>query len=300
MMTERAPEPPIWSLSKPGARRSLILCALGALTGLAIAGFGLFTAKGTRTSVVPAEYVAVVNQVPILMSDYVAHVRAQFEVPISRATAAQRRQALNDMIREELYVQRGVELGMQNDTTEVRTALVGAVEAQAAADATMAQPSERQLQDYYARNSAKYASEGEMLLAEYVMPTGASNAAAATADLRKFGPSAAVIQRHGLRRTANMADGEEFYFAAEVHLGRRLFAVARRLRSGEVSDPVTLHDGIHILVMQRNIPPQPSPLEEVRDKVLNDYIADQAKLLTAGNERFLHKRADILIQKGFE
>jgi hypothetical protein len=46
------------------------------------------------------------------------------------------------MIREELYVQRGTELGLQADTVEVRQALVGAVEAQVAADATMAQPDE--------------------------------------------------------------------------------------------------------------------------------------------------------------
>jgi hypothetical protein len=56
----------VWSLDRPNARRSLILCAAGALIGLGIAGLGLFTAQGTRTASVPAEDVALVNQVPIL------------------------------------------------------------------------------------------------------------------------------------------------------------------------------------------------------------------------------------------
>jgi hypothetical protein len=131
-----------WMLSQPGGRRSLLLCAAGAVLGLAVAGVGLFTAKGTRTSHVPAEDVAVVNQVPILMSDYVAQIRSLYNVPLSQASARQKRQVLSDMIREELYVQRGTELGLQADTVEVRQALVGAVEAQVAADVTLAQPDE--------------------------------------------------------------------------------------------------------------------------------------------------------------
>ena len=66
----------VWSLAKASTRRSLILCALGAILGLAIAGLGLFTARGTRTAAVPAEDAALVNQVPILMSDYVQQLRA--------------------------------------------------------------------------------------------------------------------------------------------------------------------------------------------------------------------------------
>ncbi|MDB5686967.1 MAG: peptidyl-prolyl cis-trans isomerase [Rhizorhabdus sp.] len=292
----------MWSLSSPSARRSLILCGTGAIVGLAIAGLGLFTAKGTRTSVVPAEDVAVVNQVPILMSDYVTQIRALYEVPLSGASAAQKKQVLDDMIREELYVQRGVELGMQADTIEVRTALVGAVEAQAAADATMAQPDEGQLRAWYQAHLATYADEGTMTLDEYVRPGAdqAKAAAAVVAELRKAGASPAAAAGLGLRRTARMTDGEEFYFAARIHLGDRLFALAKGLKAGAVSEPVPQPDGLHILVMRHNDSPLPRPFAEVRDRVLADYIGAQAKLLTAGNERFLRKRADIVVQKGFE
>jgi hypothetical protein len=222
-------------------------------------------------------------------------------VPLSAASPKQKKQVLDDMIREELYVQRGIELGMQTDTIEVRTALVGAVEAQATADATMAQPDEAQLRAWYRTHLPSYADEGSMLLDEYLLPgNDPAKAAAAVADLRKSGASAETIAQLALRRTGRMTDGEEFYFAARIHLGDPLFGIAEGLKSGAVSDPVSLPDGIHILVMRRNDIPSPRPFAQVRDRVLNDFIADQSKLLTAGNERFLRKRADIVIQKGFE
>lgn len=285
-----------WSLASPSARRALILCALGALLGLAIAGLGLFTAKGTRTSGVPAEDVAVVNQVPVLLSDYIQQLRALYDVSLTQATAAQKRQALEGMVREELYVQRGVELGMQSDTIEVRAALVGAVEAQSAADATMAQPDEGDLKEYYNKHLHAFMSEGMMTLADYVLPRGTKPPAlaAASAALRSGGTAPHA------KRTAAMTDGDEFYFAARIHLGERLFAAARGLKAGEVSSPVVLADGVHLLVMEKNMIPVAPPYAEVRDKVLAAYVTAQTNLLTAANERFLRKRADIQVARGFE
>lgn len=291
----------IWSPHRTSSRRSLILCAVGALAGLGIAGVGLFTAKGTRTASVPAEDVALVNQVPILMSDYVQQIRALYDVPLAKATAVQKKQVLDDMIREELYVQRGVELGMPADTLEVRQALVSAVEAQAQADATMAQPDEAQLRSFYQASRSRYADEGVIELTDYVLPASAAGRAPeAVAALRREGALSAVAGRFGLKMADRMQDGEEFYFAARFHLGERLFAVARALKDGEVSAPVPMPDGVHILAVRHNSQPQPRTFEEVRDRVLGDYVANQAKILTAGNERFLRKRADVVVQRGFE
>lgn len=292
--------PDAWSLSKPSARRSLILCSLGALLGLAMAGLSLFTAKGTRTASVPAEDVAIVNQVPILMSDYVQQIRSLYDVPMSEAKAEQKRKVLADMVREELYVQRGVELGLQSDTVEVRTALVGAVEAQVATDARVSQPTELELHAYYQDNLTSFEDEGIMTLADYRLPSGATPQAIAVARqaLLAAGPDAASADR-AVRRSGRMTDGEEYYFAARTHLGNKLFAVARRLRDGEVSQPSVMPDGVHFIVMQHNVRPVPPHYADVRDKVLASYLDSQAALLTAANDRFLRKRADIQIADGF-
>ncbi|WP_293882064.1 peptidylprolyl isomerase [Sphingomonas sp.] len=290
-----------WALSEPSARRSLILCGIGALFGLAIAGLGLFTAHGTRTSGVAAENVATVNQVPILMSDFIQQLRAVDDVSLAEATRPQKQKVLADMIREELYVQRGIELGMQADTIEVRAALTGSVEAQSASDATMAQPSEAELRSWYDSHSNDFADEGRLALADYVLPatsTPARIAAARNALIAARGNEA--IEGRASTRSSLMTQGEEFYFAARIHLGDRLFAAARAMKPGAVSVPIILPDGIHLIVVRSNVQPVPPPFEKVRDRVLSALVAAQTKLLTAANERFLHKRADIQVARGFE
>lgn len=281
----------VWDIHQPVARRSLLLCGAGALLGLLIAGFGLFTAQGTRTANVPAEDAAIVNSVPVLRADLIQQISALYNVSYAQATPAQRRKVLNDMIQEELYVQRGSEIGLANDDTDVRQALVQATEGQVAQDAMTAKPSEQELKDWHAKHTEDYASEGLMTLQEFILPKGSSAAAAAVAGLRS-GASPASL---GLKSSGRVDDGEEYYFAAEAHLGRTIFNIARGLKNGQVSDPVSAPDGIHILRMVDNKKPVPLPYQEVLDRVTQDFLSDKVKRLQEGNTRFLRKRADIKI-----
>ena len=294
-----ATEPPKSSLHTRSERRALILCSIGAIGGLVIAGTGLFTAQGTRVAGVPPEDVALVNQVPVLMTDYDSLFEATEGKGISKGTPEEKRKILDQMIREELYVQRGVELGMQNDIIEVRQAMVGAVEAQQAIDAAATQPDEQTLRDFYAQHAAKYADEGVMLVTDLIAASEAQ-AKTAVSAIRGGMPVAEASKASGLRDTGVMADGEEFYFAARIHLGPALFGVARGLPEGRVSDPVATPDGIHILVMRQHRPPIPTPYDRVRDQVLADYRADKATRMQADADKFLRKRADVQIAKGFE
>ena len=56
-------------LAKVSSKRSFFLAICGAVIGLLLAGYALFTARGTSTLMVPAEDVALVNQQPISRSD---------------------------------------------------------------------------------------------------------------------------------------------------------------------------------------------------------------------------------------
>ena len=286
-------------LARHSERRSIMLCAIGAVGGLIVAGAGLFTAQGTRIAGVPAEDVAMVNQVPILMSDYVANLRAAKGVGLDKATPAQKKEILDQMIREELYVQRGIELGQQNDITEVRTALVGAVEAQQAIDAAATQPDEATLRAFYEQRLSQYADEGTITLTDMIAPDEAA-AKATVAEIHAGEPAATAARAHGLRPSGKMTDGEEYYFAGRIHLGDRLFAAASKVPAGKVSDPITAPDGIHVIAVTQNKPPKASPYDIVRDQVLNDYRADKIKRMQAGADAFLRRRADIQIAKGFE
>jgi parvulin-like peptidyl-prolyl isomerase len=276
--------PPFWDPRQVSARRSLSLMALGALVGLALAGYALFTARGTTTFHVPAEDVALVNQQPIARADFYAQLQATLGVDNAHATPAQRRRVLDDMIREELFVQRGKELDVAATDPEVRTAMVGAVEQMAAADAVTSEPSDSALQAYFKAHQDRYAQEGVMTVRDLMFPQTADAAA----------PLAAVLGRFR-GRDSGRETGEDFYFAAKIHLGGALFAVARTLPSGAASPPLALPDGVHLLYMIRNTPPQPFAFDEARAQVLSDFRNDKVKRTTAQYQGFLRQRANVLI-----
>jgi hypothetical protein len=259
--------------------------------GLLIAGYGLFTAQGTRIAGVSPENAATVNGIPILRADLIQQVFSLYSVSFAQATPAQKHKALDDMIREELHVQRGVEMGLPNDDIDVRAALVGASDAQVAQDTLTEQPTEQDLRAWYAAHPDTYSNDGLMTLHEWIYSGTADGAAKAVAGLRAGASPAAL----GLKTSGRVDDGEEFYFAARIHLGPALFATARKMRGGEVSAPFKTGDGFHILQMISNTPPVPTPYEKARDAVLRDFQAEKVKRLQAANDRFLYKRAEIKI-----
>jgi parvulin-like peptidyl-prolyl isomerase len=280
-------------------RRSLWLCAVAAVLGLAIAGAGLFSARGTRIAGVPAEDVAVVNGSPILLSDYVVQLQALYNVNPSQATPVQKRATLASMIREELYVQRGIELGLQNDFIEIRNALVNAVEAQQEIDANATVPTEQEMRDFYQKHLQSFQPEGLMTVTDYVAPDLGS-AQRAVVAARSGTDLASAMTAEGLRSSGATDDGEEFYFAAEQHLGSTLFAIAKSLHDGQVSDPVTDGDRIHVLRMEHNRQPVPEDYDRARDQVLASYRTDKITRMRAGTDRFLRERADLQIAKEFQ
>jgi hypothetical protein len=283
------------NLGQDNNRRSFVLMGCGALVGLLMAGYALFTARGTSTLMVPAEDVALVNQQPISRSDYLQQLQTLFGVDLRHATLEQRRKVLDDMIREELFVQRGKELDVSSTDPDVRSAMVNSVELEIAADAITAQPTETELRSYYDLHRSRYAGEGVMTLRDYVFASSELRAAGEASEaLRGTAPSASLLARWHAADSGKVA-GEEFYFAAKIHLGEQLFEAARVLDDGGASAPMQRPDGIHVLYMVKNQKPMPFDFAAARDRVLNDYRNDAIGHLRTGDEVFLRKRANVLI-----
>jgi hypothetical protein len=257
--------------------RAFVLMAGGVLIGLALAGYSLFTARSATTLFVPAEDVALVNQQPVSRTDYLALLQTLYGVDLAHASAEQRHKALDDMIREELFVQRGKELDIAATDPDVRSSLVNAVELEIAENAITANPSEAALRQYYEAHRDRYVSEGTMRVRDMVFQT-AADAQAGTNG-----------------RDSEKTKGDEFYFAAEIHLGDTLFRSARELTDGTKSAPILLSDGIHVLEMQKNKRPVPFDFAAARSQVLSDYRNQAIDKLKASGEAFLRKRANILI-----
>jgi len=290
-------------------RRSIGMLALGALLGLVIAGYGLFTAKGTRSQGVPPEAMALVNGLPILRSDFMTQVQTQFATAFARSTSEQRRKVLADMIAEEILVQRGLEIDLSSYDPDVRAAMVAGVELEVAADVLAEQPSEPQLRDYYERHKAKYVNEGVMRLREIVSrATGSVSLAQATSTaqeavnaLRAGQPLEAVMQRYDLVDSGRLMDagrvdtGDILEFAVKEKLGTEIYGVARGLRAGQISDTIRQRDGARIIVMvQRRMPVQ-QDYTAAADQVWTDYKNDALARVRTANIRYLRSRAAITL-----
>jgi hypothetical protein len=296
MPTDPKAKRPSWrDPARVNSVRSFALMTTGAVIGLFLAGYGLFTARGASTLSVPAEDVALVNQQAISRGDYLILLQTLYGVDLSHATREQRQKVLNDMIREELFVQRGKELDLASSDPEVRNALVNAVELEISEDAITAQPNEATLRDYYATHPDRYISEGIMNVRDWVFPAGGLGDAAANREAL----TSAVIPAETLARLhvheSGKTQGDEFYFAAKIHLGDQLFASARDLSDGATSAPIARSDGVHVLYMVSNKRPVPFDFAKARPQVLNDYRNQAIEQLKAGDESFLRKRANVRI-----
>jgi parvulin-like peptidyl-prolyl isomerase len=282
--------------SQVNTGRSMALCALGAVIGLVIAGFGLFSARGTATNTVPSEDIALVNQRPVLRSDFVTQLESETGETFEQATRAQQLKVLDEMIREELLVQRGLELDFAETDQMTRNALAAAMDQQVLAEVTTSQPSEQQLREYFDKNPTRYASDGILTVRHLVLPiTGGAvqKAQEAVAALRANTPVEQVMTRYGLTEPRN--DGDEFYFATKIHLGDAVYAEALKLKEGEVSEPLQTANGIHVVRVIKNKVPVPLPFERARLQVMTDYKKAQQERLLAATMKFLRERAKVLI-----
>ena len=287
-------------------RRSLILLAIGAVIGLGIAGYGLFTAKGTRTHGVPPEAIALVNQRPILRSDFMTQVQTQYGVRFQDTTPAQRERVLEDMIDEELMVQRGLEIDLPSYDPDVRSALVAGVELELFADVIAKRPSEAELEAYYSAHRDKYVRDGSVRMRDLVVPSGAAGAPLerardAVQALRAGTPLDQVMQHFALVDSRRLLDsghvdtGDVFDFAARARLDPAVFAVARGMASGQISDPIATADGVHVVVMVRRVPPQQRSFSESSNEVWRDVTEDAKRRVRAASLRYLRSRSEILV-----
>ncbi|MDP9124126.1 MAG: peptidylprolyl isomerase [Pseudomonadota bacterium] len=295
------------SMAREMPHRSLALLALGALAGLVIAGYALFTAPGSTTDKIPQGAIALVNHRQILLSDYRNQLQGLYGVAVEKATPAQRKAVLESMVSEELLVQRGLEIDLPATDPGVREALVSGVELASAADIDARKPAEAELRAWFAAHRDKYTSNGSMLLHDLVVAAGNGRSAeqasgiaeSAARSLRQGMTLKDAIVRFGLREARKPGVEEQVDIAVARTLGDGLFAVADRLAAGQVSDPVAARDGVHVLFMERRHREERREFEAVRDQVASDLQRDAVRRAHAEYVQFLRGRAEVLLAPGY-
>ena len=289
--------------------RPVLLTVAAAVVGLGAAAIGVLHPAYRDLTAVPPGDVALVNQEPVLMSDFISETEQAESVPFAQATPAERAAVLRRMIDEELMVQRGLALDLPEQDTDVRTALSDGVAALVAAPVLAQQPPDNALRAFYAAHRANYATQGSMAVTDLVLHIGGfenadqsldqamADAAQAVYELRS-GAGIDFAKQHFSFADTGKVNGEEPDFAARLHLGPRLYAAADKLSDGEVSEPVQDADGVHVLVMQHRQPPVFTDYDGVRNNVYTDYVAAQKAQAKQDNVKFLRRGAQILVAPG--
>lgn len=290
------------TLSQVNSRRSFILLAVGAIVGLGIAGFGLFKSGGTSSTVVAPENVATVNQRPILQTDFVAQLESLYSVPISKATKEQKLQVLNDMIKEELLVQRAMALDFEGTDPDVRAAMVAGVEQQVAANVTASEPADKVLQPFYEAHKSDYVTDGSMTAIDLILPkSDLAKAQSAAKAIRSAGAANALAAAAPFGMiSSKKLNGEEFNFAAKIHLGPALYAKVETLRSGEVSEPIIDGPDVHVVAMLKNDASLQLDFKAARERVMADYKREEIARVQKAQVKFLRSKAQVLIQPEFK
>jgi len=295
-------------------QRELLLPAAGVVLGLLVAGAGLFRRAPQPVTVVPPGYVALVNQKGILMSDFISQTETETGTAFAQTTQAERGHVLREMINEELMVQRALVLDLPETITEVRNAMVGAVDAQVAAPllayGPTNAPTDAELRAFYDANRSRYTTDGTMTVHDLVLHIGGyqnadqstaqaeTDAAEAVYQLRAGRSIDYIMEHFGFVDSGRSDNTEQLDFAAKLHLGAMLYAIAARLGDGEVSEPVLDTDGVHVLVMDRRRPPDVADFSAVRERVFTDYRQAESSRAALDNLRLLRSQAQILLAAG--
>lgn len=305
----RVPVNDFFDFNRTDSRRSFLLLALGATLGLAIAGYGLFTSKRTSTNRLPPEDIALVNQKPIYRSDFVIQTQTLYSVPFEQTTPQQRRKVLDDMINEELMVQRGIEVDLPGYDPDVRMALVAGVELQMYADVLAKSPADAELEAYYEKHRDKYSSIGIMRLRDLMLnitpeetDTQRSERAVRLVTELRHGArlDGAFMEKNALRDSGALLVsgkpdlGDIFDFAAQEKLQPKVYAAVKLLPAGQISDPVSASDGLHIVVMNERKVPEAQNFHAVRERVWNDLKTEAQDRIRSATYGYLRSKADII------
>lgn len=307
-MAERISSRLRWLGQRP--QRAWLWPALAAFIGLIASASALFRSAPSTVAVVPPGYAALVNQKGILMSDYQQQAATENSTDFSQVTPEQRARVLREMIDEELLVQRALTLDLPETTTEVRDAMSSAVNAQAAAPLLAIEPTDAQLRAYYDAHRGEYSATGSMTVHDLLLRVGGyqnidqssaqaeTDAGEAVYQLRAGASIDYVMEHFGLVDSGRSDNTDQFDFAAKIHLGDKLYAIASNMTDGQVSDPIADSDGVHILIMDRRQAPKLADFSSVRDKVYSAFRQQQTRDADAQNLKLLRRDAQILLAPG--
>ena len=262
-----------------GGRRGRALLAAGAAAGLAAALWGALGPPARDR--VGNDVIATVNGVAIGRADYQRALGSLVADKRSPVTAADERRVLDNLVDEQLLVERGLELGLGEQDIAVRKALIDAMIQFAVAGAAGREPDEAELRRFYAERPQLVLSDAQLRVRVVSFP---SRDAARVESMRR-----ALLGGASFDDAVRKAGAEPVAVPDTLlppgkladYAGPAVRDAALAMTPGDVAGPLDV-GGVpsFVLLVDRTAPTAP-PFEQVRDAVAEEWRRRQAEVALA-------------------
>jgi hypothetical protein len=247
--------------------------ALGAAVGLALAVWGALAPVGSARLSPGA--MARVNRVEISLEAFRFAAARLASGRHAALTERDRRWVVDQLINEELLVQRGVEVGLLESDTMVRKAIANAVLDRVFADAAAVTPSEGKLRAFYEAYKARFARPARIRV-QQIYFSGANAAARDRAkqayDALAHGmPFGIAQQRYADPNSDPIPDAMIPLHELRDRAGPKLTNAALALNPGAISRPIESSSGYHILYVADFEPERIPSYETIRSQVEDEF-----------------------------
>lgn len=268
---------------------SLAWLAAGALGGLILAGVGLLERSAGDPDLPPGT-VAQVNTTLISKTQLDRAVAALRGTPAEDVSDADRGRILEQLIDEELLVQRGVELDMVSTEATVRGAIVQSMVASVTAEADAANPTEEELERFLEEHAADYTFASALAVDAWV-GDDERQAQEFVAGIRNSDGAATST---GLRRVPGLPESPMPLEQLRMFVGPAIAAAAVNMPAG--SSAVYARQGRwYVLRVNQHAESLRAPLEAVRSQVLLDYRRNLANQMLKEYLERLRLQSDVVL-----
>jgi hypothetical protein len=257
-----------------------------AIGGLIFMSFGAVATPGPGSS-----------EIIVVGLEQVARLAARYQSVWQRPpTEDERRAMIDDFVREEIYYREALALGLDRNDVVVRRRLRQKMEFLTDTAADILEPTEGELEAYFAANRQTYGSEpqlafeqiylGENPVSDSITLTLSALRSDRVTDPSTFGKSTLLPAQLDLS-PPNAIDGV---------FGQGFFERLPELPPGKWVGPVDSAYGVHLVRILDSSPARAPTLEDVRGAVLRDWKAAKALEIRERHYAQLRERYVVEIQ----
>lgn len=241
----------------------------GAILGL---GAAMWSALGVSDALTKyTDAVAVVDSIPIPRAVYDSAIEGLASAKRNPLTEAEKREALDRIIDEELLLRRALELGLAESDPASRKTLVNAMLQFTIADAAKLEPTEEQLRAFYADRPRLIAPQPLLTVRATSFPNTELDRIARVQTSLKAGKAFETAVAAAGGTLILLPKGPIVPAKIAEYAGASIRDIALTLENGQTAGPIEVgRRAVYVHLVNRTDAPPP-PLEQVREVVVEEW-----------------------------